>query len=225
MSKISKYKNIVLTLVFIIISLFVIGWSIKEEPEEKEIVKKDNIIKDEKKESKQEENLKIKVDIKGEIVNPGVYELTNKNNVIDVINMAGGLTDKSDTSNINLSKKLEDEMVIIVYSKQEIINMKEKEKIICPPCNNACIKETDEKSKIDITENKNNEINEKNEKININTANNEDLQKLNGIGKAKADAIIDYRTKNGNFKQIEDIKNVQGIGDSAFEKIKDNITV
>ena len=225
MSKISKYKNIVLTLVFIIISLFVIGWSIKEEPEEKEIVKKDNIIKDEKKESKQEENLKIKVDIKGEIVNPGVYELTNKNNVIDVINMAGGLTDKSDTSNINLSKKLEDEMVIIVYSKQEIINMKEKEKIICPPCNNACIKETDEKSKIDITENKNNEINEKNEKININTANNEDLQKLNGIGKAKADAIIDYRTKNGNFKQIEDIKNEQGIGDSAFEKIKDNITV
>ena len=139
---------------------------------------------------------------------------------MDAINTAGGLTNKSDTSNINLSKKLKDEMVIIVYSKQEIINMKEKEKITCPPCNNACIEEKDETSKINITEEK-----EETGKININTANIEELQKLSGIGEAKAQAIIDYRNKNGNFKDIEEIKNVQGIGEAAFEKIKDNITV
>ncbi|MBR3362444.1 MAG: ComEA family DNA-binding protein, partial [Bacilli bacterium] len=166
---------------------------------------------------------KIKIDIKGEINTPGVYELTEENNVMDAINLAGGLTNKSDTSNINLSKKLTDEMVIIVYSKQDIINMKEKEKITCPPCNNACIEEKDETSKINITEKQENK--EVDGRININTANIEELQKLNGIGETKAKSIIDYRNKNGGFKDIEEIKNVQGIGEAAYEKIKNNITI
>ena len=132
--------------------------------------------------------------------------------------MAGGLRKDSDTSNINLSKKLTDEMVIIVYTKKEIQEEKNKNEIVCPPCNNACIKEEDEKAKI-ITDKTNNT------KININTATMEELQTLNGIGEAKAKAIIEYRNKNEKFKTIDEIKNVTGIGESAFEKIKDSITV
>ena len=221
MKNIRKYKNKIFGILFILFTVLIIGWALDEEPEKVE----EKPIKIEKKEKteKKEEVEKIKVDIKGEINTPGVYELTKENNVMDAINLAGGLTNKSDTSNINLSKKLKDEMVIIVYSKQEIINMKEKEKITCPPCNNACIEEKDETSKINITEKK--ETNESNEKININTANIEELQTLTGIGETKAQNIIDYRNKNGGFKEIEEIKNVQGIGEAAFEKIKDNITI
>ena len=218
MKNIRKYKNKIFGILFILFTVLIIGWALDEEPEKVE----EKPIKIEKTEKKEEAE-KIKVDIKGEINTPGVYELTKENNVMDAINLAGGLTNKSDTSNINLSKKLKDEMVIIVYSKQEIINMKEKEKITCPPCNNACIEEKDETSKINITEKK--ETNESNKKININTANIEELQTLTGIGETKAQNIIDYRNKTGGFKNIEEIKNVQGIGESAFEKIKDNITI
>lgn len=222
MKNIRKYKNKIFGILFILFTVLIIGWALEDEEPEKVEEKPIKIEKKEKTEKK-EEIEKIKVDIKGEINTPGVYELTKENNVMDAINLAGGLTNKSDTSNINLSKKLKDEMVIIVYSKQEIINMKEKEKITCPPCNNACIEEKDETSKINITEKK--ETNESNGKININTANIEELQTLTGIGETKAQNIIDYRNKTGGFKNIEEIKNVQGIGESAFEKIKDNITI
>ena len=222
MKNIKKYKNKIFGILFILFTVLIIGWALEDEEPEKVEEKPIKIEKKEKTEKKEEVE-KIKVDIKGEINTPGVYELTKENNVMDAINLAGGLTNKSDTSNINLSKKLKDEMVIIVYSKQEIINMKEKEKITCPPCNNACIEEKDETSKINITEKK--ETNESNGKININTANIEELQTLTGIGETKAQNIIDYRNKTGGFKDIEEIKNVQGIGESAFEKIKDNITI
>ena len=220
MKNFKKYKNKIIGLLFIVFSVLIIGWSLEEEPER---VEEEKIVKVEKNKNNNEkkEIKKIKIDIKGEINSPGVYELTEENNVMDAISLAGGLTNKSDTSNINLSKKLKDEMVIIVYSKQEIVNMKEQEKIICPPCNNACIEENDEISKIDLKEDKKETVG----KININTASIEELQKLNGIGQSKAQSIVDYRNKNGEFKDIQEIKNVQGIGEAAFEKIKDNITV
>lgn len=63
------------------------------------------------------------------------------------------------------------------------------------------------------------------EKININTANLEELQKLPGIGPSKAQAIIDYREKVGKFKSIEEIKNVKGIGEKTYEKLKELITI
>ena len=136
--------------------------------------------------------------------------------------MAGGLSDKSDTSNLNLSKKLVNEMVIIVYSKDEIKKMKAQAEKTCPPCNNACLKESDEKAKLN-TQSK--ESNSQDGKININTATKDELLKINGIGETKANSIIEYRNKNGNFNNIEEIKNVSGIGDAAFEKIKNQITI
>ncbi len=61
--------------------------------------------------------------------------------------------------------------------------------------------------------------------ININTATEQELQALSGVGPAKAKAIVDYRKTNGNFKAVEDIKKVKGIGDKVFDKLKPNITV
>ena len=111
-------------------------------------------------------------------------------------------------------------MVIIVYSKQEVIDFaktKEVEKQVELKCENAyetlvneaCIKT---------------EENTTNSKINLNTATKEQLMTLSGIGEAKAEDIIKYREKEP-FKSIEDIKKVSGIGDSLFAKIKENITI
>lgn len=206
----------IFTIIFIIITVYIIYITINE-PEEK-LEEADEVeIKETKKEEKKDE--KVIVDVKGEVTTPGVYELTSKNTVIDAINKAGGLTKNSDTSNINLSKKLMSEMVIIVYSKLQIKKMNTQNEITCPPCNNACIQKADEKSKLNI-----NETNKINGQVNINSASLEQLQTLTGIGPSKASAIIEYRQKT-TFKTIEDIKNVPGIGQSAFEKIKDQITV
>ncbi len=222
MTFLKKHKGKIFILIFIVFTLFIVydTYYVETEDEVEEVTlekKEDTEEKEEPKESK------VLVDVKGEVNTPGVYELTNNNTVMDAINKAGGLTKQSDTSNINLSKKLEDEMVIIVYSKSEIKEMNEEEKIECPPCNNACITEEDEKAKLDS--NKNETSNVPAGKVNINTADSETLQTLDGIGEAKAKAIIEYRNKNGDFKNIEDIKNVSGIGDSVYEKIKENITV
>ena len=177
------------------------------------------------KEEKKEVISKIKVDVKGNVLNPGVYELDEETRVIDAINMAGGLKEDSNTDLINLSMKLKDEMTIIVYSNKEIndykknLNQKEivyVEVLKCPDkINDACINKSNESKTSDKL----------NSKISINTASKSDLEKIPGIGSSKAADILSYREEYGQFTKIEDIKNVSGIGDALFEKIKDNITV
>ena len=182
-------------------------------------------IKKTTKESKksQTEQEKYMVDIKGEVISPGIYELENNSRVIDVIKLAGGLTENADTTVINLSKKIEDEMVIIIYSKWQVENWKEtkeQEKYLQEQCISPKEGQTKNDACIDNTE----EITTTSSVININTATKEELMTLTGIGEAKADAIISYREKTP-FTKIEDIKNVSGIGDSVYEDIKDYITV
>lgn len=186
-----------------------------------------------KEESQSNETLKtVFVDVKGAVNAPGVYELEENKRVIDAINLAGGLSDNANTININLSKKLKDEMYIVVYTKNEIAEYKKNNdegKIVCASneciCpderNDACITKSNQKENQDSNE----VISDVNSKVSINTADKETLMTLNGIGEAKADAIINYREENGSFKTIEDIKNVSGIGDAIFEKIKNNITL
>lgn len=212
-------KNKIFIIVFIVFTICAFLWSFSDEnytepkKEVKETVKKND---------KEVKSSKIFVDVKGEVNAPGVYELTSDNNVADAIGAAGGLTGNSDTSNINLSKKLTDEMVIIVYSSEDIRLMKEEKRTICPKVNCACITKEDEKAVLDSSE----DTKEDNDGlVNINTASKDDFLSLKGIGEGKANSIIEYRNKNGNFEKIEDIKNVSGIGDSLFEKIKDYITV
>ncbi len=217
MKFIKKHKGKIFIIIFIIFTAYTVidTYSLKEPKEEK----KEVTIKKQAKEDKETVSQKVLIDVKGEVNTPGVYELTVDNTVIDAIKKAGGLTSQSDTSNINLSKKLEDEMVIIVYSKEEIKEMNKE--IECPPCNDVCVTKEDEKALLEEKETEEKITG----KVNLNEADIEALQTLDGIGEVKAKAIIDYRDKNGPFKQIEDIKNVSGIGDSVYEKIKDNITV
>lgn len=165
-------------------------------------------------------------DIKGEVNNPGVYQINN-NNIMDIIILAGGLTKDANVKNINLSKIVHDEMVIYIPSKKEV-------KLTCPICKCPEIKCPEPKVEISTTipKIKTTEFitttkyitTTKNELININTANIEELTTLNGIGEIVANRIIAYRF-NTPFTFIEDIMNVQGIGPSIFAKIKDFIIV
>ncbi len=159
------------------------------------------------------------VDIKGYVSVPGVYsfKVGDDARINDLILKAGGLKKEADTSILNLSKKLEDEMSIIIYSKSEVENYVKTQDLlknkleICELKlkNNACLKE---------------EKKENSSKININKASIEELMTLNGIGESKANAIIEYRKKK-EFQDIKDLLNVEGIGENLFESIKENIEV
>ena len=193
----------------------------KKKDKEKEISKKLP-----KKEQTSKENInQYIVDIKGEINSPGIYRLSSNSRVIDVIEKAGGLTENANTTVINLSKRINDEMVIIIYSNYEVENFaktKEIEEKIIKQCNqkydnslrnDACI----DNDKIE-TQNPSSEVS-------LNTATKEELTALPGIGESKADDIINYRNSNGGFKDIEELKNIKGIGDAIFDKIKDRLTL
>lgn len=181
------------------------------------------VSKKEQKQEKREEATYYKVDIKGAIVTPGIYTLKKESRVMDAIEQAGGITESADTSVINLSKKISDEMVIIIYTYEQVrefAKTKEIEKQVQENCqtggeygleNDACIEKKQGEKNIG--------------KISLNTATKEELMLLTGIGEAKAIAIIEYREQNGAFEKIEDIMNVSGIGESLFAKIKENITI
>lgn len=157
---------------------------------------------------------KVVVDIKGMVANPGVYEVNSRSRVNDVISLAGGLIEGADTSLINLAKIVTDEMTIIIYSSNEVLEKYKEEVCVCncpEITNDACIETSIEKEEEIL--------------VNINTSTKEELTRVPGIGESKAESIIKYREENGNFNTVEDIKNVSGIGDSLFEKIKDYITV
>lgn len=181
---------------------------------------------------KEEDSEYVYVDIKGEVETPGVYSLLNDKRVVDAINIAGGLKDDADTTLINLSMKLKDQMVIVIYKKDDVINynaIKEVENNICNEkiVNDSCI--VNNSSTIIIPNNEDKSKEEKNDdsstKVNINTSGKEELLSIPKIGEVKAKAIISYRESNGNFKSIDEIQNVKGIGSSLFEAIKDYITI
>lgn len=153
---------------------------------------------------------RIVVDIKGEVKNQGVYYLNEGSIVEDLIREAGGITDKASLDLVNRAEKLTNNKCIIIPSKEESNEIKR------PQSNNIASMPS---SMASTNSDDGNEI------ININTANESELVKINGIGPAKAKAIISYREENGGFGSIEDIKNVSGIGEGTFLKIKDYISV
>ena len=199
------------------------------------------------------------VDIKGAVKKPDVYKVDCTKIINDVIKLAGGLTKNAYTKNVNLSKKVESEMVIYIYTKSEYKKLNTKKTEIkecvsktyyidsCTEKASSVITSSNEKSLNDSTtsESSKNDFsnesikeeviesnttsneftNQETKLISINTASATELMTLNGIGESKANNIIKYREEHGQFKSIEEIKNVSGIGDAAFEKIKNNITV
>lgn len=169
----------------------------------------------------------VSVDIKGAVNVPGVYNVKENSRVGDVLAIAGGSRDDADLSVINLSKKVYDEMVVIIYTKNEVkkfTEVKKEETTKQEKCvnnnenitNNACVCPSPTIS---------NTIENTTKKISLNSASKDELTTLSGIGESKALLIIEYREKNGPFKSIEELKNISGIGDSLFEKIKENITL
>ena len=147
------------------------------------------------------ENEIIKVYVTGEVKNQGVIELEQGSRIVDAIEKAGGQTEEANLKNVNLAYELEDGQKIYIPNKSE--------------------ENTNE-----ITDDGVTEIDSKeNDTININKANEKELQELNGIGESLASSIIKYREDNGKFKNIEDLKNVPGIGESKFSNIKEKIKV
>lgn len=219
---IKKYYKYAIIVIPIIISIILIIFLSNNKKKEETIDVKieDKVVKEEKQEKI---NLK-KINIKGAVQNPGVYEFKEGERVADAIEKSGGLLENANTSVINLSKNLFDEMVIVIYTNEEVNEMKGQNVIVqyvekeceCPKLlNDAC-----------ITNNENNQkTNEKGKKISLNNATLEELQTLTGIGKSKAEAIIKYREENNGFKDINELMNIKGIGESMLEKIKDDITI
>ena len=147
------------------------------------------------------------VDIKGEVLRPGVYEFSCESRMQEVIKKAGGFTEEADETKINLAQKITDQMQIIVpnlHSKQE----------------GGVTEETSGKA----TSSNTTPSNSKQGVININTATLEELQTIKGIGKKKAEAILQYRKEHGAFRSKEDLLQVKGIGKKALEAIESQVT-
>lgn len=161
----------------------------------------------------EEENNTIVVHITGEVNYPGVVVLKEGARVVDAIEAGGGETDEADLSSLNLAYMLSDGEKIYVPNKEETSQESQEREYITSAKDNSEQSENGEKST------------GTNFKININTAKQEELTQITGIGESTAKKIIEYRTQNGKFKSIEDIKNIPGIGDSKFNAMKEEITV
>lgn len=142
------------------------------------------------------------VDIKGAVMYPGVYELQPDKRIFDAIQLAGGYIENADTQLVNHAQKVQDEMVIYIPIKGEQLEDISSNLLMLPL-----------------------ESQNKSQKINVNTADAETLATLPGIGPSKAHSILSYREEKGRFQTIDDVRNINGIGDKTFEKIKDYITV
>lgn len=191
--------------------------SLKKDP----VIKKAKVSKEKNDSDKDLVIEEYKVDIKGEVNNPGIYTMSSSSRVIDCIKKAGGLTANANTTVINLSKKISDEMVIIIYSNAEVEKFKETKKQE-EQVQDYCRQKDENSLKNDACIS--NDNNSGTTLVSINSGSVEELSKLPGIGEAKAKKIIEYRDQNGLFKTIEDIKNVPGIGENIFAQIKDYIT-
>lgn len=146
----------------------------------------------------------------GKVKTPGVYEMADGDRIIDAINKAGGVLNNADLSTLNLAEKVKDEMKIYVPDKNENHE-------------NSVNINTSQSVKDNIVSSNLSKSTQSN-KININNASKAELETLPYIGEVLADRIIEYRQKNGRFKSLEEIKNVEGIGEKRYEAIKDLIT-
>ncbi len=149
---------------------------------------------------------KVMIDVGGEVIKPGVYELKSGDRINDVLVVAGGLSAKADRDwvekNLNKAEKLVDGQKIFI-PRQQLTQLGGQAKV------DSVLGVVNNEAKI----------------VRINTATLEQLDILSGVGPSIAQKIIDYRTKNGGFKNIEELKLVSGIGDKLFEKIKDEIAL
>ncbi|TYS68810.1 hypothetical protein FZC76_07675 [Sutcliffiella horikoshii] len=213
----SVHKIKVLVSISVLALISILGWSSLSESEavssmeqisfieEVQGEENESISSDEVDKLEEEEivNQVILIDIKGQVMDPGVYRMKIGDRIIDAVEKAGGFVEGADSDKVNLAALLVDEMVIHVPKEGEVIK-----EVIQQPVTN----ESGESGTSDGL-------------VNINRASEEELTNLTGIGPAKAKAIVDYRKENGLFKSKEDIMQVTGIGQKSFEKLRNEITV
>ncbi len=234
MDSISDYfyhhKSIIIVLVILLIGGIGSAFAMSIEPSEEETLIEEigkteeeiNVLEETKEEKEYEKNTvnSWRVDVKGAIKNPGVYEVAENTRIYEVIEFAGGLLETATTENINLSKKVTDEMVIYIFSKEEY-----QKKMSCDIKNDS---EGEISKEIGIKESVIDSFHKtepENQKISLNKATKEELMTLEGIGESKAIQIIEYRTRNHGFQKVEELKEVKGIGEVLYEKIKNYITL
>ncbi|TDQ38037.1 helix-hairpin-helix domain-containing protein [Aureibacillus halotolerans] len=132
----------------------------------------------------------VVVDVKGAVKQPGIYQLTAKQRVKDAIEKAGGLTEEASTGSVNLAKRLEDELVIVIPGKESSGEIGKTGGQVFDPVLNI-----------------------------LNEADVIAMEEWPGIGPKKAEAILAYRDEKGSFSSIEELKDVSGIGEKTYEKI------
>lgn len=213
---ISNNKIIIIIIVLIIITFICIYFFTRNNMnEEYNDIEELDIIENVTEEETVEEET-ILVHVTGAVKNEGIVKLKEGARIADAIEAAGGVTEKTNIGQVNLAYEVEDGQKIYIPSiddkKEEgVEKIIEKEYVTSEPGDEVVLEEESN--------------NNKNDKININTANLIELQEIPGVGEATAQKIISYREENGKFKNIEDIKNVKGIGDSKFEDMKENICI
>ncbi len=202
---IEKYRNLLIILAVIsVISIVFAGKLLNSKEEDnfepiQDVEEVPPVVVD----NEPEEPRTIYADIKGEVNKPGVYELIFGERVKDAVVKAGGFTENADEKQVNLALKVTDEMIIYIPKIGEE-----------PPNSTITPQET---TATNGGTSKN--------KLNLNTSSSQELTELPGIGPAKAEAIVEYRETNKQFKTIDDLKEISGIGEKTFEKLKDLITV
>lgn len=154
------------------------------------------------------ENL-IVVHITGAVKTPGIVRLAEGSRIETAIEAAGGLTEDADISRVNLAYVLDDGIKLRIPSLSA--DDFQDDDIF------------DESSGENVIEDNNSDTSSSNQSVNINKATEAELQTLPGIGPSLASKIVQYREQNGKFSSIEDIKSVNGIGDSKYNNIKDLI--
>ena len=148
-----------------------------------------------------EEKEYIKIHITGQVKIPGIIELEYGARISDAIEKAGGLTEFASLKNVNLAYKLEDGQKLYIPTTEEDVEsvlMENGENII-----------------------QNTNLSGKSKMININKANESELEEIPGVGPSMASKIVNYRKENGEFKNIEDLKNISGIGEKKFETMRE----
>lgn len=188
-------KLVVLLLVVLSLGMGFFLWS--QKPQASPAVKTEQVVKTDKpaNSTKTAKTNIWVIDIQGAVKNSGVYRVKQGTIVQEALQMAGGLSDNADVKQINQAQRVTDQMQLYVPYKGEKIS------------SNAATNSAKEKV------------------VNINSASVDDFKNVTGVGPKKAEKIVAYREKNGNFNSLHDLTKISGFGEKTVERLKDQLTV
>lgn len=209
MDNLNKFQKKIIIIIAIII-IGIIGYFIYGKNNNKNDITEDEEILIKTEEKEEDNKGKIVVHITGAVKKEGVVTLNENSRITDAVDAAGGLTDDADMSKINLAYILEDGVKIKIPSKNDVQENTESVNIV-------------ENVQQNVVNSENN--NNTSKLVNINKANQTELETLPGIGPSTALKIVSYREENGKFSSVDDLKNISGIGENKFENIKPLICV